>query len=235
MRKISENILVHETPFKLFGAEFGNRMTIIRLSSGELLLHSPIKIEPGLSEEIRSLGEVSHIVTPNKFHGLFVDEWLSEFPEARYYSANVEGNGDVAIQLGEDTFGEEIAVIKIDGVPKLNEYALFHKGSNTLVLTDIAFNIGSDVSLWTKIFFKINGAFNSFGPTRLMKSMVSDWGDLKTSISNILEYEIDRIIVSHGEVVESDAKNKLRKAFIECSEVISSQNSNSRLSLSRCG
>jgi len=231
MRKIDENIWVHETGFKLFGAEFGNRMTIIRLSNGKVLLHSPVKIEAELVSEISSIGEVSRIVTPNNFHGLFVDEWMDEFSEATLYSPEPKKNEGKRIEL----LGDELVVIKIEGAPKVNEYAFIHKSSNTLILTDIAFNISRDVNAWTKIFFMLNGALGTFGPTRLMKSMITDWDGLRSSMIKILEYEIDRVIVSHGDIVEEEAVDKLREVFIEFPETRSNSNANSKLSLSRCG
>ena len=35
---------------------FTTRMTVIRLSNGELFLHSPIKFDRGLAEELREFG-----------------------------------------------------------------------------------------------------------------------------------------------------------------------------------
>ncbi|MBL1275643.1 MAG: DUF4336 domain-containing protein [Ectothiorhodospiraceae bacterium] len=238
MKKLDTNIWVYETAFTLFGAEFGNRMTIVRLSGGRLLLHSPIKLDSEVVDGVRALGVVSYIVTPNNFHGLFVDEWLSEFPEAEYYTAMNSGSGnDVGLPMSiliEKTTNEKIEIVKVEGVPKVNEYAFIHTESNTLILTDMAFNIGNDISLWSKIFFKLNGALNSFGPTRLMKSMITDPDALKHSISIILEFDIDRVIVSHGSILETKAKETLRHVFDECCLSRPSRKV-SRLSLSRCG
>ena len=63
MKKIGKDIWVAETKFKLFGADFGNRMTVIRLNNRKLLLHSPVMISDVLLGAIRELGEVGFIVS----------------------------------------------------------------------------------------------------------------------------------------------------------------------------
>lgn len=238
MRKIDTNIWVHETEFKLFGAEFGNRMTVLLLGDGTLLIHSPVKIEEELVKEVMKIGNVSYIVTPNNFHGLFSEDWMSKFSEAVHYTAKEDdlekGNGRALSELNSVVSEEEIRLIKIEGAPKVNEYAIFHKASGTLILTDMAFNIGPDVPIWTKIFFKLNGALDSFGPTRLMKSMITDPEALCVSMSEILTLDFHRVIVSHGRILDIDAKENLRESFSQFYSV-KSKRSAGRLSPSRCG
>ena len=184
-------------------SDFGNRMTIIRLSNGELFLHSPVKLSAELVASVRQLGDVSFIVTPNNFHGLFVEDWILQFPHAKHYSAKDKISSST-ITLTEDIDGEllgEIKTVKIAGAPRVNEFAFIHRSSGTLILTDIAFNIGEKVSTWSKIFFTLNGAYGKFGPSRLMKSMVEDASELSVSIRRIAEFDFVRIIVSHGSII----------------------------------
>lgn len=237
MKKIGKDIWVAETKFKLFGADFGNRMTVIRLNNGKLLLHSPVKISDSLLGSIRELGEVGFIVTPNNFHGLFVEEWRKEFPEAKYFTAKeLKRNDNSSFSLSSITseaLWSDVEIIKIEGAPKVNEYAFIHKASNTLILTDLAFNIGANVSFWSKVFFRLNGAFDKFGPSRLMKTMITDPVALNASIEEILAFEINRIIVSHGNLLESNARSTLKEAF--CDLVTKPSKTTHRFSLSRCG
>src|SRR6516225_7215610 len=59
---------------------FTTRMTVVRLSNGDLLLHSPIKFDEGLAKELRRLGRVRHLVSPNQFHYAHIGEWAKAFP-----------------------------------------------------------------------------------------------------------------------------------------------------------
>ena len=39
---------------------FTTQMTVVRLSNGDLFLHSPIKFDEGLAKELHGLGKVRH-------------------------------------------------------------------------------------------------------------------------------------------------------------------------------
>jgi len=237
MKSIDHNIWVVETAFTLFGAHLGNRMTVIRLSNGDLFLHSPVKITEEITDAVKRLGNVAYLVTPNRFHGLFVDAWRARYPQAKHLTAKEVKENDINT-FSLDTLGNEqlaeIEIIKIEGAPNVNEYAFLHKESGTLILTDIAFNIGADVPLWSKIFFKLNGSFNKFGPSRLMKAMISDPEALGSSVEKMLAFDLKRIIVSHGDIIQSNPRMAMKQAF--CSGNASTlKKSKARFSFSSCG
>ncbi len=61
---------------------------------------------------------------------------------------------------------------------------------------------------------KLNGGFDRFGPTRLlMLWFVRDRKAFETSIREVLEWDFDRIVMSHGEIVHRDGKAMMREAF----------------------
>src|SRR4029453_6571042 len=45
---------------------FTTRMTVVRLMNGELFLHSPIKFDNRLANELQGLGTPRHLVSPNR-------------------------------------------------------------------------------------------------------------------------------------------------------------------------
>lgn len=47
---------------------FPTRMTVVRLASDELWVHSPIAPDPALFERIEALGPVRHLIAPNSLH-----------------------------------------------------------------------------------------------------------------------------------------------------------------------
>ena len=240
MRKVDNNIWVVEKDFRFSGTDFGNRMTIIRLPSGRLVLHSPVVFSYELLQAVNEIGEVGIIITPNNFHGLYAADWCEEFPQAQYYSAHKKDTGearDLSLLLNENKQEMEsaIEVMKIDGIPKLNEFVFYHKESATLVLTDLAFNFNEKISLWSKVFFKLNDCYNKFGPSRLMKSLVDSPDDLYHSIERMQDFEFDRIIVSHGDLVEVNAREKFDSAFSKEKIGVSRKKAGFKLNLSSCG
>ena len=49
---IADQIWLHPYPVRLAGTRFEARMTVIRLTSGQIMLHSPSPITAALAEEI---------------------------------------------------------------------------------------------------------------------------------------------------------------------------------------
>src|SRR5215467_10827045 len=60
---------------------FTTRMTVVRLSNGNLFLHSPIKFDEALASELQRMGTVRHLVSPNQFHYAHIGEWSKAFPD----------------------------------------------------------------------------------------------------------------------------------------------------------
>lgn len=63
-------------------------MTIVRLNSGALLLHSPVRLTEDLGKELDALGQVKYVVAPNKFHHLHVGDYVRAYPGAEFYAAS---------------------------------------------------------------------------------------------------------------------------------------------------
>lgn len=217
MRQLGAGIWIHERPFRMFGAELGNRMTIIDVGDGALLVHSPIALDDTLKSDVKRLGRVAYLITPNAFHGMFIEDWMKAFPEARHFTARTEDSGknkseplSVSAMAG---LSPTLEATRVEGIPKLQEYAFYHRPSRTLILTDLAFNIGTDVPIWTKIFFSLNDAYGKFGPSRLMRSMITDKTAFKASLAALLKWDFEHVVVAHGDVVAQDGKDILRQAF----------------------
>jgi hypothetical protein len=64
-----------------------SRMTVVRLPTGEVLLHSPVPPAPALAEAVHRLGPVRFVLAPSCLHHLFVGPWLERHPEARLYGS----------------------------------------------------------------------------------------------------------------------------------------------------
>ena len=61
---------------------FTTRMTVARLARGDLFLHSPIRFDDRLADELQRLGTIRHLVSPNQFHYAHIGDWAKAFPEA---------------------------------------------------------------------------------------------------------------------------------------------------------
>ena len=87
MQQLHSDLWIADSSLRFVGLEIGARMTVVRLPGGELLIHSPIAATEDLVGEVKALGSVAYLVAPNRFHHLFVAEWLEACPEASIYVA----------------------------------------------------------------------------------------------------------------------------------------------------
>jgi hypothetical protein len=195
------------------------RMTVIRIGDGRLILHSPGPIDPELKAEIDALGSVGFIVVPEA-HGRFAAQAAQSYPKARLVAApNAPRSGrSLAFHasladLPPAAWAGQVESHLVQGF-RLNEVVLLHRPSRTLVITDLCFNIHRASSTWARLFFRANGMWQHFGPSRLIRGLaVSDRRALRRSLEHVLEWDFDRIVPGHGEVVEHGGPAALRAAW----------------------
>jgi len=80
-------------------------------------------------------------------------------------------------------------------------------------LTDLAFNLPEGKVWGVLLLFELTGGGGRFGPTRLGRLAIRDKKAALKSLKTILERDFDRINVTHGDIVETGGKAKMKKAF----------------------
>jgi hypothetical protein len=99
------------------------------------------------------------------------------------------------------------------GAPALSEVVFFHPATQTLILTDLAFNIPLQVAEKSPLFRWLWDV-GHFGPHRFVRRRgIRDRQAAQKSVRRILDWNFDRIIVSHGEVLENGGREKFAAAF----------------------
>ena len=83
---IVENIWTVRAPQTFLGLHVGTQMTIVRLTGGGLVLHSPVAITPELKAQIDTLGPVRHVICPAMFHHLHAGSAIAAWPQARLHA-----------------------------------------------------------------------------------------------------------------------------------------------------
>jgi hypothetical protein len=195
-------------------------MTVVRLPGPKLLLHSPIAASAALVREVKALGPVAYLVAPNRLHHLFVDEWLRACPDASIYVAPGldTKRADLAIagvlaDEPEPGWKGVVDQVLVRGLPFANEVVFFHRPSATLIVTDLAFNVGSSSPPLTRLFFRLGGSYGRLSPTLLERLLVRDRTAFRDSLERILEWPFDRVVVAHGEVSEEGGRAELIRGY----------------------
>jgi hypothetical protein len=219
VRELAPDLFAADHPLVVGGLHLGTRTTVVRSGTG-LIVHSPGPADELLLREVEKLGPVAALVAPNKLHHLSLPAWIRAFPEARTFGAP-----GLAAKLPEVRFDEELGDAApglwrgvldqhhVRGAPRLEEVAFLHGASRTLLLTDLAFHIRHSDSRFTRVFMRLNGGYGRFGTTRMLRSSFRDRKALRASIDRILTWDFDRVVVTHGEVLERGGREALREAY----------------------
>jgi hypothetical protein len=96
------------------------------------------------------------------------------------------------------------------------EVVFFHRDSRTLILTDLCFNLRHIPSVMQGVQARMFGVFDRFGPSRLFRLMMNDRKAARASLERISEWDFDRVIVAHGEVLQSGGKRLWPKRLRGC-------------------
>lgn len=199
---------------------FRGRMVVARLGDGRLWVHSPIPIDDALARQLAELGEVGHLVAPNAFHYLHFAAAAQRYPEARRWIAPALASKRPQLaydeQLGDRApaaWAAELEQLVVGGMPKVDEVVFLHRASKTLVITDLAFNIQEYRGLMAGLVFRLAGTHKRFGQSRLLRSLVRDRQQAAQAAQRILDWDFERVVMAHGEIIEHDAHARMSEVL----------------------
>lgn len=75
LREVVAGVWVASEPVRIMGTKLTTNMTVLRLRSGDLLLHSPVPMTADRRAAVEKLGRVAHLYAPNTFHHTWIGEW----------------------------------------------------------------------------------------------------------------------------------------------------------------
>ena len=207
---------------RMFGIPFTTRMTIVRLASGDLWLHSPVKPTAERRAAIQALGQVAYLVAPNKFHSLGVGAWKEHCLDAevwvspefttRHKDAVVEG----VLDGGSPWTGEiEHTLFGGNRIFLFDEMIFFHAASRTLIVTDVIqrHDPKGQGMFWTGIKRMIGVLGEEGGVAIDLRLTLRDKEAVRQSVAHILKWPFDKMIISHGFCAQEDARAIFERSF----------------------
>lgn len=208
---------------RMFGVlPFTTRMTVVRLETGGVWLHSPVRPTPERQRTVDQLGPVEHLVAPNKIHSLGIEPWRALCPSAKVWASPEfsKRHPDIVVDAAltndaQAPWGGEIDHCTIDGHRVLDEVAFLHKPSKTLIITDLIQKHEASREPWIwRTVKRMAGVLGEDGGTALdIKLSVQDKMAMWRSVETILSWDFDNLIISHGHCVRGGAKEAVRRAF----------------------
>jgi len=221
LRPVTEDIWAFDADLRLPGGMLmPSRTTIVRLAGDRLVVHSPLGISDELAREIEALGEVSTIVAPSCIHFLFLKRAMARWPKARVMGApglekKVPGVGFAPLPASgaPEPFGGELLVRRIEGVPYIQEHVFLHPKTQTLVVTDLVFNIHETRGFGMPIFLRVVGAWKKTAQSRVWRFLTKDCGLAGQCVEDVLAWPFDRVVMAHGDVLEKGGREVLANAL----------------------
>ena len=232
-KPFASQVGIADGPFEhvaLLGAKmpwpFTTRMTIIQLASGELFLHSPIAFDAALARRLQSLGRVRHLISPNRGHYAHIGEWARAFPEAiawaspgvraraRARRVDVQFQRDLTMRPPPD-WRDEIDQTILPGAA-LDEVVFFHRQSKTLIVADTIMNFEPErLRQPYRLIARLAGICSPEGGISpdLRMAFWPKKRDVRGSYEQILSWQPQRIILSHGRCFDANGGMAVRRAF----------------------
>lgn len=220
LRQLADDLWVVERPLRFGGLEVGTRMSVVRLRDGGLFLHSPVALDDALRAALLQVGTPRVAVAPNRFHHLFVGDYRAAFPEVQLFAAPglAEKRRDLSFDgvlsdAAPPQWAGQLEQQFFAGFPMMNEVVFAHRASRTLLTCDLAFNLGREAPFATRAVFRLLGGYGRFGPTLVEKLLIRDRAAARASLERILAWDFDRVVVTHGAVLEHGGREALRAAY----------------------
>jgi hypothetical protein len=216
---VDDNLWTMARPLRFLGVETGARMTVVRLRSGGLFVHSPLPLEPEVREAVEALGPVHAVVAPSLFHHLSVSAWKKAYPEAIFACCPGLENKrrDIAwdrilTDAPEPEWAGDLEQVFFAARTMENEVVFFHPSTRTMICADVVFNLSAHPHRMTRVVALLLGNRKP-GATWLEHIMIRDRAGAREQVGRMLAWMPRRILLAHGQMIHEDGEAVLRRAY----------------------
>jgi uncharacterized protein DUF4336 len=227
VEKFAEDLWIAEGEIvNFYGFPYPTRCVIVRLADSSLWVWSPIRLSSELKGKVAALGKVAHLVSPNKIHHLYLQEWHAAFPEAKLWGpqSTIKKRSDLPFEapLEDQTpaeWSDRLDQVWFNGSPVLDEVVFFHKSSQTAILADLSENfserfLSENWKPWQRWIARRWGIVEGTGYAPLeWRLSFFDRKATRRARDRVLAWNPERVVMAHGEVQVSGGRRFLEKAF----------------------
>ena len=219
--------IVDGRPLRTLGLAIPVRMTVVRLASGAMWLHSPTAYNEELHSQIEALGPVRFLVAPNIAHWMFLKDWQQACRDVKTFAApglrrrpSVTRSG-VAIDedLGDAAppdWRDDVDQCLVRGGLGISETAFLHRTTRTLILADLIQNFEREKTSGAgRAALALAGSMEPDGkaPIHLRFAMRLNRDAARQAAARLIEWAPERVIFAHGRWFDSNASAELERSF----------------------
>jgi len=214
---IDDGMLTVEGRIKMPLMDLPRRMTVVRLHDSRLVVWSAIALDDAAMATFEAFGRPAFLVVPNDHHRLDAKAWKNRYPELKVIAP--EGAREkiadvVAVDTTSPDFGDPgVTFVTVPGTREHEAALVVRKErGTTLVLNDLVGNIhaASGIDGWLLRLAGFAGDDAQI-PRVVKMALVKDAADLRAQLLEWAELPgLRRIIVSHGDPIESEPQRTLR-------------------------
>lgn len=219
--------IVDSGPLRVLGMPLPVRMTVVRLTNGDVWMHSPTRFDERLLGEIQAIGPVRHLVAPNSAHWTFVKVWQKACPGAVTWAApklrdrrqvrrsGLRIDGDLGDEV-PDPFARDFRQVVVPGGLGFREVVFFHEATRTLILTDLVLNLEPDrLPLAVRPAARLIGVTTPDGMAPVyLRLVVKRRGRAAVQAAEaLIALQAERAVFSHGAWFTYDATARLQRSL----------------------
>ncbi|EMD34752.1 hypothetical protein CERSUDRAFT_116952 [Gelatoporia subvermispora B] len=230
IREVTKDVWTFSCPFARFGfIPFGGRSTAIKMQNGDVWVLASTPLTAETKQKLDEIGPVKWIVGADSVHYLYLDEFKKAYPQAKLVAEKdaIKKQADTGLNFdgawGSDPAGtqygfeSDIKHCYFSGF-KNKDVAFFHPASRTLIEADLLFNLPA-----TEQYSKTNSSgklpvFGTLNPymwlhKQFLWGLGTDKAAMKRDAKTVADWDFERIIPCHGDVIEKDGNKAWREAY----------------------
>lgn len=217
LTQIDEGLLTVVGELKMPLTEFPRRMTVVRLADGRLVIFSAIALDDPEMQQLEAYGKPAFLIVPNDLHRLDARVWKERYPSMQVIApagSRAKVAEVVPVDADNVDFNDSsVRFITVLGTAGAESALLVRrKTGTTLVINDLIWNIPQlpGVGGWLFDAAGMTGdrpvipvvvKMHAIKDRMVVRQQLQEWSRL---------YGLSRIIVSHGDIIGSEAPIVLR-------------------------
>ncbi|HEX5099887.1 MAG TPA: hypothetical protein VFV94_10325 [Polyangiaceae bacterium] len=214
IQKLSENLWCVQGV--LPDGKTTRKMTVVKAQDGSLFFHNAIALKEPEMQELEAFGRPAYIVVPGAFHRQDARIWKDRYPAAKVVAPRGAAKKVSAIVPVELTYAEApsddtVKLSHFDGCKeKEGVVEVRSQDGTTLVINDVVCNMPKMGGLWGYML----GPTGQPSVPRFTRWFVAQSGSaLGEHVERLSRTpNLKRLILSHGDNVETDAAGALTTA-----------------------